>query len=550
LAVFRDVLRIADVRRVEAAWLAFNTGEWAIWVAILVYAYVATGPGSVGIVAVAQLLPAAIAAPLTAKIGDRMPRGRALTLAYATTGTAMVATGLAMFVGLPPPIVYVLAASVVVAYTSIRPIQSAILPAVVGRAEHLTAANALSTVLEGTGVLFGPLLCGVILTVAPPATVYVGAGVATLVAALLVGPLRSLGNRPVVHVASDLESPAQTGARPSRIQAVKAEPGRALAITLLAARFGVAAAMDVLLVFASIEYLGMGQAGAGFLSAAIGVGWVAGGALTVGLVGRPRLTPLLLIGASIWAVPVVGVARVSEGTAALLLLVGAGIGLAVVDVAVRTVLQRLVPVEDLPRVFGLAEGASMGGAATGALVAGVLVAVVGLGGAIVAAAVTLPLVALAIVPTVGRDEAAHPIPFRQIALLRRLPLFAPLAPPALEAAAAALSAEALPAGTAVITEGEVGDHFYAIEEGEVQVSQGARVIGRLGPGSSFGELALIRDIPRTASVVAVTDVALQALERHAFLLAITASEGAADEAERIAAAYRARDDGGRPTVRR
>ena len=96
-------------------------------------------------------------------------RGRALTLAYVTTGVAMLATGLAMFVGLPPLIVYVLAASVVVAYTSIRPIQSAILPAVVGRAEHLTAANALSTLLEGTGVLIGPLLCGLVLTVASPA---------------------------------------------------------------------------------------------------------------------------------------------------------------------------------------------------------------------------------------------------------------------------------------------------------------------------------------------------------------------------------------------
>ena len=532
--MFRDVLRIADVRRVEAAWLAFNTGEWAIWVAILVYAYTASGPASVGIVAVAQLLPAAIAAPLTAKIGDRMPRGRALTLAYATTGAAMLATGLAMFVGLPPLIVYVLAASVVVAYTSIRPIQSAILPAVVGRAEHLTAANALSTLLEGMGVLIGPLLCGLVLTVASPAAVYLGAGVATLIAALLVGPLHSLASRPVVQAASDVEPPAQTEARPNRIRAVIAEPGRALAVALLAARFGVAA---------SIEVLGMGQAGAGFLSAAIGVGWVVGGALTVGLVGRPRLTPLLLIGACVWAVPVVGVARVSEGTTALVLLVGAGIGLAVVDVAVRTVLQRLVPVEDLPSVFGLAEGASMGGAATGALVAGVLVAVVGLGGAIVASALTLPLVALAIFRTVGRDEAAHPIPFRQIALLRRLPLFAPLAPPALEAAAASLSAEALPAGTSVITEGDVGDRFYAIEEGEVQVSQGGRIIGRLGPGSSFGELALIRDIPRTASVVTVTDVALEALDRDAFLLAITASQGAADEAARIAAAYRMRDEG-------
>lgn len=543
LAAFRDVLAIPDVRRVEAAWLAFNAAEWAIWVAILVFAYGATGPASVGIVAVAQLVPAALAAPLTARIGDRMPRGRALTLAYAATGTAMLATWWAMWVGLSPPIVYGLAAVVVVAYTSIRPIQSAILPAVVGRAEQLTAANALSTILEGTGVLIGPLLCGVIVAVASPAMVYLGAGLATLIAALLVGPLRSLANRPVRPATSDREPQREARSTRTGIQVVAAEPGRALAIILLAVRFGVAAGMDVLLVLASIELLGMGQAGAGFLSAAIGVGWVVGGTLTLAVVGRPRLTPLLLGGACIWAVPVLGVARVTEGAPALILLVGAGIGLAIVDVAVRTVLQRLVTVEDLPGVFGLAEGASMGGAAAGALAAGALVVVLGLGGAIVVTAVLLPLVAVSILPTIGRDEAAHPIPFREIALLRRLPLFALVPPPALESAASGLSRVVLPTGRSIITEGEVGDRFYAIEDGEVQVSQGDDVIGRLGPGASFGELALIRDIPRTASVVAVTNVVLHALDRDAFLVAITASPRAADEAARIAAAYPVPDVG-------
>jgi len=147
LAAFNDVLAIPDVRRVEAAWLAFNAGEWAVWVAILVFAYVETGPASVGIVAVAQLIPAAIAAPFTATLGDRMPRGRALTLAYGATGAAMMATCASMIVGAPPVVTYALAAVVVVAYTSIRPLQTATLAAVVGRAEQLTAANAPSPIL-------------------------------------------------------------------------------------------------------------------------------------------------------------------------------------------------------------------------------------------------------------------------------------------------------------------------------------------------------------------------------------------------------------------
>ena len=215
----------------------------------------------------------------------------------------------------------------------------------------------------------------------------------------------------------------------------------------------------------------------------------------------------------------------------------AGIGLAVVDVAVRTVLQRLVANDELAGVFGIAEGASMGGAAIGALTAGILVAIVGLTGATVAAALLLPLVALSVLVTVGRAEAAVRIPFREIAILRRLPLFAPAPAPALESAAAALVRVDLPAGSAIVREGAVGDRFWVVDTGEVSVAQAGTEIGRLGPGEAFGELALIRDIPRTASVTAVTDVGLYALDRESFLLALTASPRAAAEASRIAASH-------------
>ena len=295
--------------------------------------------------------------------------------------------------------------------------------------------------------------------------------------------------------------------------------------------------MDVLLVLAAIELLGMGESGAGYLSAAIGLGWVIGGASTLVIVGWPRLTPLTLVGSIVWAVPVVAVAAVAMPVPALIFLVGAGVGLAVVDVAIRTVLQRLVRTDRLAVVFGIAEGASMAGAAIGALVAGLLVAAFQVSGAMVVAGVLLPLVAVLVLRTVARSEAAVRIPFREIALLRRLPLFAPVPAPALEAAAAALVPLTVLDGATVIREGDVGDRFYVLDSGSVTVNQGGVVIARLGPGSSFGELALIRDIPRTASVLAATDVGLLALDREGFLLTLTASPRAATEAARIAARH-------------
>jgi CRP-like cAMP-binding protein len=150
------------------------------------------------------------------------------------------------------------------------------------------------------------------------------------------------------------------------------------------------------------------------------------------------------------------------------------------------------------------------------------------------AGLILPAVAIVATPTVGRGEAAVRIPFREIALLRRIPLFAPVPAPALETAAASLVEVPMLRGQAVLREGDVGDRFYVVDAGEVTVDRHGTTVATLGPGGSFGELALIRDIPRTASVTATTDGSLLALDRAPFLLAITASPRAAAEAMRVA----------------
>ncbi len=569
VAAFRDALSIGVLRRVLAGWLLFNAAEWAIWVAILVYAYQATGPASVGIVAVAQLVPAAIAAPVAARLAERLPTGRALAAIYGLLGLLMLATGAAMVLGLAPVVVVALAASVVMTYTSVRPTQTTLLPGLVGRAEQLTAANSLTTILEGVGVLIGPLSCGLIVAIAEPATVYLAGGVATLAAAMLVRPAPISRGAASVDAASadaaavdavaagfaqmtgDPPSVASTdhqAPRRSGIAAVRAAPARLLSVGLLATRFGAAAAMDVLLVLAAIELLGMGEAGAGYLSAAIGFGWVLGGASTMVVVGRPRLTWLTVVGAVVWALPIIGLALLVEPVAALTLLVVGGVGLALVDVAVRTVLQRLVPTDELAAVFGVAEGASMAGAAGGALAAGLLASAIGIAGAIVVAGVALPAIALLAVTTIGRGEAGVRIPFREIALLRRLPLFAPVPAPALEAAAAALAPARFLAGDVIIREGAVGDRFWVVGAGTLKVSQAGVAIGVLGAGDAFGELALLRDIPRTATVTARTEVELLGLDRDTFLLTLTASPRAVEEAGRVAARHLASDQATRATA--
>jgi hypothetical protein len=218
---------------------------------------------------------------------------------------------------------------------------------------------------------------------------------------------------------------------------------------------------------------------------------------------------------------------------AVVLLVLGGAGRTVLDVGCRTLLQRTTPAEVLGRVFGLLEGLEMAGLALGALLIPPLVALGGSKGALIGAGLLLPALAVLIArPIIAVDRGAK-VPVVEIALLRSLPLFAPLPPPAIEGLARALERVELPAGAVVIRFGEEGDRFYAIAEGEVDVSRAGTTLARLGRGTGFGEIALLEDVPRTATVTAVTDVLLYALEKGPFVTAVTGHAPASQAADAL-----------------
>ncbi len=555
----RRVLLLPRVVAVTGAYLAFIATEFGTWVAILVYAYVMTGPLSVGPVAVAQLVPAALVAPFAVTIGERFARGRALSAAYALLGITMGATGLAMVAGASPAVVYLLAILAQASLTTVRPMQAAIVPGIVGTAEQLTAANALSMILEGVGSLVGPLVAGLILAAASPGATFLAFAGSCLLAGMTVAGVASRAGR---EDPAELPRPIQSG-RPAPaseppIEAIALEPRRSmlqglrtvrqsgagmLVISLIGARQIVAGALDVLLVIAAIELLGMGESGAGYLSAAVGLGAIVGGATTLALGGRERITTFLLVGAICWGIFVALVAADPAPREALILLFGAGVGLAVLEVTARTLLQRLMPVDALAGGFAVLEASIFGGLALGALVAGPLVATLGLGTSMVVLGLVMPIAAAVALPSVARAERRIRIPLADIALLRRLRLFAPVPAIALESAARRLVPITAGRGETVIREGDIGDRFYVVVDGQVAVLRGGRQLRTLGPGEDFGEIALLRRVPRTASVVALAPTELRALEREAFLLAITGTPQALEEADRVADAHLARDAG-------
>jgi MFS family permease len=359
-----------------------------------------------------------------------------------------------------------------------------------------------------------------------------------LAAALLAATLCAAG----IH---DLPAPANTsvGEAPAGLaaelfagaHALRAEPQARLVVGFLGVQQIVLGALDLLFLTIAFRLLGIGSAGTGFLSAAWGIGAIVGGLAAAAVVGR-RLAPPLLGGAGIMGLGLAAVGLAPALQTAPGLIGAAGAGRTVINVAGRTLLLRVVPDHLLARVFGVLEGLTLVGLAAGMLIAPVLVAALGPRPAILVVAALLPVVALLIWARLIRLDARSPVPVEQLRLLRAIPLFAPLSPPVLERLARSLVPLAASAGTIIIRQGDHGDRFSVLTSGEVDVFMNGRHIDAHGPGGYFGEVALLRDIPRTASVMARTAATLYALERDAFLAAVTGHPESARAADTISRA--------------
>jgi MFS family permease len=523
----REVFRNRALRQLQLAWAGSIIGSWAYAVALVVYAYHQDGASAVALVAVIRWVPAAVASPIAAILGDRYPRVRVMLSADLLRAGALVAMAACVITDAPAAIVYLLASIVAVLATVFDPAQSALIPSLARTPEELTAANVSSSTLESLGFCVGPALGGILLTLTNVWVVFVATAAAFLWSALMLAPLLRASEPPLTHERPHLLEEATAGFR-----AIGSDARLRLVIGLFGAQTLVNGAFGVLVAVSAFQLLDLGSGGVGYLHAAVGVGGLIGGAVALALVGHRRLATTFGIAVAGTGGPLLLLGVLPRTWAALVAFGLVGFANIICDVSGFTILQRGTPSEVLSRVFGVLHSLIYATIAVGAVLAPPLIDAVGVRWTLVIVGSLLPVLSLLTHTSLTRLDAEPGDP-RRLQLLQAIPIFSPLSPPVLERLAARLTPVEAQGGEEIIRQGDHGDSFYVVSSGEVEVLVDGRPPRREGEGSYFGEIALLRDVPRTATVRAATDVELFALDRDDFLPAVTGHAGSVQAAEAV-----------------
>jgi MFS family permease len=525
-AALAEVFRSADLRRVELAWAGYCVADWAAFVALSVYAYDFGGAEAVGVLGLVRALPAAVGVPAGSALADRRRRERVLLAIQLLRAVTLGASAVAVAAGGAHWAVFLLAGLTAGVGAAYRPAQLALIPLLARTPQELVATNVSGSVLEGSAVLVGPALAGALLTFTGTDVVLAITAGISVWAALLVARVShgayvpARGRGPIADLTAGTRALADA-------------PGPRLIIALFGCQTFVRGLLNVLLVVAAFRLLDVGESGVGFLHAAFGAGGLAGGLAGLGLVGARRLARPFAAGLVMWGVPIALIAAWPHAGWTVTCLAVVGAGNAVLDIAGFTLIQRGIDDAVLARVFGVFEVLVIVAVGAGSIVGPVLVDRLGPRTALVVAGALLPVVTALTWPRLRAVDASAVVPERQLRLLQSIPLFSALPPTTLERLAAQLLPVAAAPDTELVREGEPGELFYVIAAGEVEVSRDGRRLDELGPGDYFGEIALVRDVPRGATCTARTQSELYTVGRERFVSAVTGNRTSALELESV-----------------
>jgi MFS family permease len=541
-ASLTSVFRNPNLRRVQLALAGSMIGDWAYATAVAVWAYGVGGAKAVGIWSAIRLALIAFTAPVGATLADRMPRKSVMVAADLARAVLVAAAAVCLVAGTPAAPIFVLATLTSLFGAPFRAAQRSLMPALANRTEELTASNGTSSTMESLAFFVGPALGALLIGVSSVSTVFLLNVVTFLWSAVMVLGVR-VPAKPAAPPTTGVDDGTPDGS------AAEAEPGF-LAETAAGFRtiFGnkdlmvvtaevsaqtvVAGASAVFTVVMAVEILGTGPKGVGYLDSAWGIGAIVGGLLAISRAAKQRLAVDLTAGVVLWSLPLLLISVWPSPATVFAAVTLLGLANPLVDVNMDTIIQRITPDAVLGRVFGALETCLIATMALGAVAMPVLLHWIGLRAALAVIGVAVAALALIGLPRMRSLDRRLSRP-EGLELLEAIPMFAPLTPAVVEALARSLVHVPVAAGEVVLNEGEESDRFYIIESGLVEVTQAGHVLRREGAGDFFGEIGLLRDVPRTATITAVEATELVALERDAFLAAVTGQREARSAADDI-----------------
>ncbi len=512
--------------RVTIAYTFFNGAEYAVWVALMVYAYERGGATESGFVAMSQLTPAGVFAPFAGVLAERHAPDRILAYGYWVQSTTLGAAAITLVLGGPAVAVYGFTMLMTVSIVATRPAQALVTPCFAQSVDGLTALNVVTEWAGQVAVFGAPAAAAGLLALGGPELVFACFSVALAVSALSTPRLPTATAR-IGGIGATTLAEVRAG-----IRTAVAEPAVRTVLLVSALNFVTIGALDVITIDLAIRRFDGTSSTAAWMTATLGAGGILGAAIGSRLIGR-RLAPALVLATLVYGLALGVVALFPNERFAFVMLFVAGLGQVLVAIATQSILQRCSPAAAVGRIFALREALYCLGLAAGSILASTLITAFGLEATLLVIGSLLPTCSAFNTRTMWRLDTAATVPIVELSLLRNLPIFHRLPAPALEGLARSATTVRFEPGTYLMIEGDPGERYLAIATGVAHVLQRGKSVGTVKSGDGVGEIALLRNVARTASVRAESTVHAIAIAKEDFLIAVTGHPATAAAADTI-----------------
>ena len=526
--------RSRPIRLLLLAWFLAYAGDLAAFTAASVYVYAVGGAAYVGLLGLLKALPGALLVPLVGSWSDRVRRERLLMVSVALRALLLGAAAAVMTGGAQAILVLVLVGVEAGLASVFRQVQAALLPWLARTPDELTHANTAVSVMQSAAMLVGPAVAAGLLVVSTPQAAMLAACGFTAIAAVVLVGVRPLSSKAPARGAGllkqlklDMAAGFEAGVRRRGVLPL---------VIPAAAQTFARGVLGVLTVTIALSVFDLGSAGVGWLAAALGVGGVLAGPIAAVLVRGHRVARCFAAGVAGWGVPMILLAFTHARYWPYLMFGLIGVANVFDDAGVYSALQRVIPSRLIGRALAMRRAVLLLSMGLGSIVAPLLIDAWGARGALITTGLLLVAIVALSVPSLTIIDHRISEPGPDLALLRQVSFFAPLPFALVEHLASELRSATYEPGDVIIQDGQPGERFYMIAAGRARVCKDGKELRQMGTGESFGEIALLRQVPRTATVIAVTSLQARTLTREEFLAAVTGNAASAEGADEVVSA--------------